>query len=395
MKFAKRLDHLGTENAFVVLTKVVKMREAGKDIINFAVGEPDFNTPENVKEAAIDAIKNNHTHYGPPSGLPEFKRVIANYIASSRGKDVSPGEVVITTGTKPIIFYSALALIEEGDEVIYPNPGYPIYESVINFAGGKAVPAPILESKNFSYDIDHLESLINQKTKIIIINSPANPTGGVLTRSDLEKIAKLAIKNNIWVMSDEIYSRIVYGWKFESIFSIDGMKERTILVDGFSKVYSMTGWRLGYGVMPLELAERITRLENNCSTCTATFNQYAGIEAYTGSQDEPDNMIKEFRERRDIMVEGLNAIKGFNCLLPKGSFYVFPNVTEVCKNMGFKGAEELQKYLLEEANIAVLPRSSFGKKNIGEKDEYIRLSYAVSRKNIIEGLSRIKKAIEG
>lgn len=394
MKMAKRLGRLGTENAFVVLAQVTRLKEEGKDIINFGVGEPDFDTPSNIKRAGISAIENNMTHYSSPAGLPDFKRTVADYISKTRNIEVGMDEVVITPGVKPMIFYSIHALVDEGDEVIYPNPGYPIYESVINFVGGKAVPIPILESKGFSFDIDYLEKAVTGKTKLIILNSPQNPTGGILSESDLEKIADIANKKDLWVLSDEIYSRVIYGRKFNSIISIPGMKERTVLLDGFSKIYAMTGWRLGYGIMNKALAEQVTRLETNCDSCTATFTQLAGIEAYAGPQIETEKMVKEFKERRDIIVEGLNNINGIKCLSPEGAFYVFPNVTEACKNLGLSGAKELQELLLYKGGVAVLPRTSFGNKNIGETEEYIRLSYATSKKNIMEGLKRIKNIIE-
>lgn len=394
MKFAKRMDRLGTENAFVVLSEVTKLREQGRDIVNFCVGEPDFDTPANIKKAGIKAIEENKTHYSPPAGVPDFRRVVAKHITETRKIDVSMEEVVISCGVKPMIFYVLNALIDESDEVIYPNPGYPAYESVINYAGGKAIPLPLLEEKNFSFDVNDLKRLITARTKMIIINSPENPTGGVLSQSDLEGIAQLAKNNNLFVLSDEIYSRIVYGSEARSIASIDGMKDRTILTDGFSKIYAMTGWRLGYGVMNKEIAEVVTRLQTNVDIHSATFTQYAGIEAYKGSQDETYKMVKEFRERRDLIVSGLNDIKGVKCLVPEGAFYVFPNVTKACENLGLKDSKELMITLLNNANVAVLSRSSFGVKNTGEKEEYIRLSYATSKENILEGLKRIKKLLE-
>lgn len=394
MKFAKRLDRLGTENAFTVLGKVLKLREQGKDIVSFCIGEPDFNTPENIKNAAIKALNDNMTHYSPSGGLPEFKRAIASYVSKTRGIPVAEENVCAASGGKLIIYHTIQALIDPGDEAIYPNPGYPIYESIINFVGGKAVPLPLLESKEFSFDIKDLENIVTDKTKLIIINTPQNPTGGILSKKDLEAIAKIAIDRNIYVLSDEIYSRILYDGEFNSIASLPGMQERTIIVDGFSKTYAMTGWRLGFGVTNKTLMEQITNLENNCESCTVTFNQLAGIEALNGPQDDVDKMVKEFKERRNLIVGLLNDIKGFKCLMPKGAFYAFPNVTQACKNMGFKDAEELQNYLLYEGNVAVLARTSFGIKNFGENEEYIRLSYATSKENIKEGLARIKKAVE-
>jgi aspartate aminotransferase len=394
MELAERLGRLGSENAFTVLGKVMKLREQGKNIVSFCIGEPDFNTPENIKNAAINAINNNMTHYSPSGGFPDFKRIIADYISKTRGINVSEENVCVTSGGKPIIYYTIHALVNPGDEAIYPNPGYPIYESIINFVGGKPVPLPLLESREFSFDVETLENIVTDKTKLIIINTPQNPTGGLLSKEDLKAIAKIAVERDIFVLSDEIYSRILYEGEFNSISSLPGMQERTIIVDGFSKTYAMTGWRLGFGIANKELMQHITNLENNCESCTVTFNQYAGMEALTGPQNEVDKMVQEFRERRDLIVDLLNDIKGFRCLKPKGAFYAFPNVTQACKNLGFKDAEQLQDYLLYKGDVAVLARTSFGLKNKDEKEEYIRLSYATSKENIIEGLSRIKKAVE-
>jgi Aspartate/tyrosine/aromatic aminotransferase len=394
MRLAKRMSRLGNENAFVVLAEVTKLKEQGIDIINFGVGEPDFDTPLNIKNAGIKAINDNLTHYSPPAGVPDFRRSVARYISATRNIEIDMDNVIIGPSTKPIIFNAISALIESGDEVIYPNPGYPIYESLINYVGGKAVPLPLLEEKEFSFDINDLKKAITDKTRMIIINSPQNPTGGILKKDDLKAIAKIAIENDIWVMSDEIYSRIFYEGEFNSIISIEGMMDRTILVDGFSKVFAMTGWRLGYGIMPKELIISMIALNTNIITCTATFTQYAGIEGLEGPQDDTYRMVEEFRARRDIIVAGLNGIKGIKCLLPKGAFYVFPNVTQACRNLGLKDSKELQLLLLHEGNVAVLPRTSFGIKNEGETEEYIRLSYATSRENIAEGLKRIKKVIE-
>jgi aspartate aminotransferase len=394
MRLARRMSRLGNENAFVVLAEVTKLKEQGRNIVNFGVGEPDFDTPLNIKNAGIKAINDNLTHYSPPAGVPDFRRSVARYISRTRNIDVTMGNVIIGPSTKPVIFYAISALIDSGDEVIYPNPGYPIYESLINYVGGKAVPLPLLEEKEFSFDINDLKKAVTDKTRMIIINSPQNPTGGILKKEDLKAIAKIAIENDIWVMSDEIYSRIFYEGEFNSIISIDGMKERTILVDGFSKVFAMTGWRLGYGIMPKELIPYMVALNTNIITCTATFTQYAGIEGLEGPQDDTYRMVEEFKARRDIIVDGLNDIKGFKCLSPKGAFYVFPNVTQACRNLGLKDSLALQQLLLHDGNVAVLPRTSFGVKNAGEKEEYIRLSYATSRENIAEGLARIKKVIE-
>ncbi len=394
MQIARRMGRLGTETAFEVLAEVNRLKAEGENIISFALGEPDFDTPQNIKDAATKAISEGYTHYSPSAGILPLRESIAHYISETRGIEVEPEEVVVTPGAKPIVFDGILSCINEGDEVIYPNPGYPIYESVINFVGGKPVPLPLLEEKNFSFDPEDLRERITPKTKMIIINSPQNPTGGILSQDDLETIARIAIQNDIWVLSDEMYCNMVYDGKFQSIVSIPGMKERTILIDGFSKTYAMTGWRLGFGIMRKELTTHIARIETNANSCTATFTQYAGIEALEGPQDDSLAMIGEFQKRRDIIYKGLNNIKGIKCLKPKGAFYIYPNVTEACRNLDLRDSKELQQYLLHKANVAVLARSCFGQRNVGEKDEYIRLSYATSRENIIEGLKRIKKAIE-
>lgn len=395
MRLANRLNMLGTENAFEVLAEVTKLQSAGRDIISFAIGEPDFKTPDNVKTACIKALQENHTHYSPSAGLPILRQTIADYAAKLRGIPFHPNEVVVTPGGKPIIYYTLHALVNPGDEVIYPNPGFPIYESVIKFVGGIPVPAPLLEEKNFSIDTAHLKSLITDKTKLIILNSPQNPTGGMLTEQDLKDIAALAVENDLWVLSDEIYSRIIYSGTFSSISVLPGMKERTIILDGFSKTYAMTGWRLGYGLMNEALAAELARMVTNCESCTNTFIQYAALEALTGPQDFVHAMVEEFKARRDLIVEGLNDIKGITCKTPNGAFYVFPNVTKACRNLDCNDAKELQRRLLYEGNVAVLPRTAFGAINEGESEEYVRLSYATSRDNIVKGLERIKKVIEG
>ena len=394
MQIANRMNRLGTETAFEVLTEVNQLKAQGRDVISFAIGEPDFNTPANIIEAGSKALQEGYTHYGPSAGLTSFRESIARYVSRTRGIKIHPEEVVVTPGAKPIIFYSLLACVNKEDEVIYPNPGFPIYESVINFIGAKAVPLPLLEEKDFRFDINMLKEKISESTKLIIINSPQNPTGGILTQNDLESIADLAIQNDIWVFSDEIYCNMVYDGDFKSIISLPGMKERTILLDGFSKTYAMTGWRLGFGVMNSELASHFTRLETNSVSCTSTFTQMAGIEALEGSQEESQKMIAEFHSRRDIIVEALNNIEGISCKNPGGAFYVFPNITEACQNLNLKDSREFQHYLLYEAGVAVLARTCFGQKNQEENQEYIRLSYATSRENIIEGIKRIKKAVE-
>ncbi|MGI6037492.1 MAG: pyridoxal phosphate-dependent aminotransferase [Limnochordia bacterium] len=394
MRLAERMSRLGTETAFEVLAEVKQLEAQGRQIISFAIGEPDFDTPDNVKQAGIEAINSNETHYGPSAGIMPLREAIASYIGSTRGISVRPEEVVVTPGAKPIIFHSILALVDPGDEVIYPNPGFPIYESVINFVGGVPVPMPLLEERDFRFDIDHLRSVVNEKTKLLILNSPQNPTGGVLTKEDLAAVAELAMKYDFMVLSDEVYSRLVFDGEFHSIASIPGMKERTIILDGFSKTYAMTGWRLGYGVMPEELAVHVARIETNCESCTATFTQIAGVEALTGPQDASAAMAAEFKRRRDFIVAGLNDIEGISCRTPGGAFYAFPNVTEAVRKLGLKDANELARKLLYEGNVAVLGRTCFGTRNVGENEEYVRLSYATSMENIKEGLARIKAVIE-
>jgi len=324
-----------------------------------------------------------------------LRSAIARHVGETRGIDARPEHVVVTPGAKPIIFYSILALVEPGDEVIYPNPGFPIYESVIRFAGGRPVPAPLLETKGFRLDVDAVARLVTDRTRMIIINSPHNPTGSVLTRADLEALAELARRHDLWVLSDEIYSRIVFDGEFVSIASLPGMQERTIILDGFSKIYAMTGWRLGYGVMPEFLAEAVARLVTNCESCTATFTQYAGIAALTGPQQPSLAMVDEFRARRDMIVAGLNAIPGVTCHLPGGAFYVFPNVTGLCRRLGLPDAKALQERLLQDAGVAVLARSAFGAPLEDEREQYVRFSYATSRENIAEGLRRMQAFAAG
>jgi len=394
VQLAKRMSRLGTENAYEVAAQVAKLRLTGKDIITFGLGEPDFDTPENIKAACIKALNENQTHYAASAGLLSLRKAVAKEAGKLRGMDIDPDEVVVGPGVKPIIFGSIMALVDEGDEVIYPNPGYPTYESVSNFVGAKTISLPLWEKKGFAFEAETLKKMVTKKTKMIFINSPQNPTGGVLSKKDLEEIATLARKFNFWVVADEIYGRILYDDEFISIASLPGMKERTIIVDGFSKIYSMTGWRLGYGIMPGELAAQMVKLQINANSCTNTFVQIAGVEAISGDQSEPEKMVAEFRKRRDLMVKLLNEIKGFSCHIPKGAFYAFPNVTEACKALGLKSAIELQAYILDKADVAVVARTYFGPKNEGETDEYIRLSYATSQENIKEGLARIKKVIE-
>jgi aspartate/methionine/tyrosine aminotransferase len=322
-----------------------------------------------------------------------FREVLADYINRTRGTDYAPANVVVTPGAKPIMFFTILALADEGDEVVYPNPGFPIYESMIDFVGAKAVPLPLVEEHAFSFDADRLEDLVSEKTRLLILNSPQNPTSGVVPRESLQKVAELAQKYDFYVLSDEIYSRLVYDGEFQSITQFPGMTERTIILEGHSKTYAMTGWRLGYGVMPEELAVAIGQLMTNSNSCTSDFTQMAGIEAITGPQDGADRMKQIFQERRDIIVDGLNAIEGITCLKPEGAFYVWPNVTGVCQTLGLPDSKALQNYLLHEAGVAVLGRQCFGRRAPEEDQEYVRFSYASSIDAIREGLKRIEEAV--
>jgi aspartate/methionine/tyrosine aminotransferase len=395
MKFAKRIDRLGTETAFDVLAVVNQLKAQGRDIISFAIGEPDFDTPSHIKDAAKQALDDNWTHYNPSSGLPQFKEAIVEDSKRVRpGFSCEPDEVVVTPGAKPIIFHSILSIVELGDQVVYPNPGFPIYESMIKFADGDPVPAPLLESKAFSFDRDDLRRRVTDRTALIIINSPQNPTGGMLQPEDLETVAELAQKHDCWVLSDEVYNRMVWEGEFHSIAQLPGMKERTIIIDGCSKTFAMTGWRIGWGIMPKGMAPNISRLITNSDSCTCSFSQIASAAWLRGPTDDVDRMVAEFRERSTIVVDGLNDIEGVSCVVPKGAFYVFPNVTKACQKLGLPDARELASYLLHEAGVAVLGRTCFGSRNEGEDQEYIRLSYATAKDLIREGLARMKDAIE-
>src|SRR5436189_2627308 len=354
LRLAKRMSRLGTETAFEVLVKAKALEAQGRDIIHLEIGEPDFDTPRNIVDAGCDALHKGFTHYGPSAGLPQLREVIAEYVSETRRITVRPDEVVVVPGGKSIIFFSILALAEESDEVIYPNPGFPIYESMINYVGAKAVPIRLREELDFRLDANELAALINNRTKLIILNSPQNPTGGVLEKKDIDAIARAIGDRNIAVLSDEIYSRLIFDGEHYSIMSINGMKERTILLDGFSKTYAMTGWRMGYGVMRADLATHIARLMTNSSSCTASFTQIAGIEAIRGDQSSVEKMRKEFQARRDVFVTGLNRIKGFSCRMPKGAFYVFPNITKTVWK-----SKRLADGLLEQAGVACLSGTAF------------------------------------
>jgi aspartate/methionine/tyrosine aminotransferase len=377
---ALRMSRLGTETAFEVLSKAKALERQGKSIVHLEIGEPDFETPSNIVEAAATALHTGWTHYGPSAGLPELRQTIAAYVSRSRSVEVSPEEVVVVPGGKPIIFYTMLALVDRGDEVIYPNPGFPIYESMINYVGGTAVPIPLREERDFAVDPHELASLISDRTKLIILNSPQNPTGGVLSRRDVEKIAEAIGDRNIMVLSDEIYCRLQFEGEPFSMMSIPWMQDRTILLDGFSKTYAMTGWRMGYGVMRADLAAQFTRLMTNSNSCTASFTQRAGIEAISGDQAPVELMRSEFERRSRFFVDGLNQIKGFRCRMPKGAFYVFPNIEQT----GWK-AKPLADALLDTAGVAALSGTAFGCYGEG----FLRFSVANSMTQLEEALRRI------
>ena len=384
--FAKRMETLGTETAFEVLAKAKALEKQGKEIVHLEIGEPDFDTPRNIKDAAIKAINGGYTHYGPSAGLPDFREAIAQYVSKTRGIKAEADEVVVTPGAKPIMFFSILALVNPGDEVMYPNPGFPIYESMVNFVDAKPVPIPLPEDNDFRLEPEFIKKHITKKTKLIILNYPENPTGGVVTKEDLKVIADcIANRDDVFVLADEIYSRIIYEGKHESIASLPGMKDKTILLDGFSKTYAMTGWRLGYGVMRKDIATKVAQLMTNSNSCTCSFTQMAGMEGLKGPQTEPEKMVAEFRKRREVIVSGLNGIKGITCKKPHGAFYVFPNI----KGTGMD-CRKLADHLLYNSGVAVLAGTCFGK--YGE--DHLRLSFANSVENIKKALERIAKGVE-
>lgn len=384
-RIAQRMFGLGTETAFEVLARAKQLEAKGRDIVHLEIGEPDFDTPRNVVDAGAEAIRSGWTHYGPSAGQPDARAAIAEWFSADRGVKIGPENVVITPGAKPILFYSVLALVNPGDEVIYPDPGFPIYESVISFFGAKAVPLPLREDRDFTFEVADLEARITDKTKMVIINSPHNPCGSMLGKETLAQIAELAERHDFWVLADEIYSQITYEEPHESITQFDGMLDRTIVVDGFSKTYAMTGWRLGYGIFPKDVEPHISRLMTNSNSCTASFTQIAGIEALRGPQDEVKAMVAEFRRRRDRIVDGLNSIEGISCVKPKGAFYAFPNV----KELGMKSSD-LQHRLLEEGGVAALAGTSFGQEGEG----YLRFSYANSLEDIEKALELIENLLQ-
>jgi aspartate aminotransferase len=383
VRLAERMNRLGTETAFDCLCRA-RALECKMDVVHLEIGEPDFDTPKHIREAAKKALDEGYTHYGPSAGLLELRQAVADYSGRLRGVHFNPEQVVITPGGKPVMAFAIMALVEEGDEVIYPNPGFPIYESMINYMGGTAVPVRLLEERDFRLDAEELASLVNPRTKLIIINSPQNPTGGVLTREDLRLIADTALEHNVWILADEIYSEILYDEKFESISQFPEIHQRLIILDGFSKTYAMTGWRIGYGIMPVPMAEKLARIQTNTNSCTATFTQRACLDALSGPRTEVESMLAEFKKRRDFIVKGLSEIPGFRCRVPLGAFYAFPNI----EGTGID-CEVIAHRLLEEKGVACLCGTCFGKYG----DGFLRFSYANSIENIGKALERIKELV--
>jgi aspartate aminotransferase len=384
MKLSERMARLGTETAFEVLVRARALEAKGRDIVHLEIGEPDFDTPSFITEAAIEALRGGATHYGPAAGLPDLRQAVAEDSTRRRGVKATPEMVVVTPGGKPIMFYVILALIDPGDEVLYPNPGFPIYESMIRYIGGVPVPVRLVEDRGFELDVQQLIDKIGPKTRLIILNYPHNPTGGVVPESGLRAIADAAAKHGVPVLADEIYNRIVYDVEHKSIAALPGMEPLAIVLDGFSKTYAMTGWRLGYGIMPAPMAQVVAKLQTNAASCTASFTQMAGAAALRGDQSSVDTMVAEFRRRRDAIVDGLRSIPGFNCVRPKGAFYVFPNIV----GTGYS-ARPLADRLLDEAGVACLSGTAFGEWGEG----HLRFSYATSLERIHEALERIRKLV--
>jgi aspartate aminotransferase len=384
MDFAERVLNLQAEGAYYMLARAQALESAGRKIIHLEIGQPDSPTFKNISEAGIRGIQSGFTRYTPPAGIPALREAVAEAAGRRRGISFSPAQVVIGPGAKPALFFPTLAIVRPGDEVIYPDPGFPTYAAMIEVAGGVPVPVPLREEEDFSFDLAAFDRLVNERTRMIILNSPSNPTGGVMPHSALEHIAETAIRNDIWVLSDEIYSRLVYETPDSSIASLPGMAERTIICDGFSKTYAMTGWRLGYGIMPELLAERVDLLLTHSVGCTASFTQLAGLEAIQGPQDQAESVVAEYRRRRDVLVAGLDALSGVRCRTPQGAFYVFPNVSAFGKPVDW-----LAEYLLEEAGVALLPGTAFGRNGEG----YLRLCFANSLENIQLALEKMAAAL--
>ena len=380
LRLAEAMSRLGTETAFEVLVRAQQLERAGREIVHLEIGEPDFPTADHIIEAGARALREGWTHYGPSAGLPQLREAVAEEVARRRGIPVDPSQVVITPGGKPIMFFSILALVDRGDEVVYPNPGYPIYESMINFAGGRATPYGFREDHDFDVDVGQIIDKITDRTRLLILNSPQNPTGGVIPRAALAELARAVTDRDLFILSDEIYSRLIYEGEHASIAQFPGLAERTIILDGFSKTYAMTGWRLGYGVMPADLAQQVTKLQTNATSCTASFTQVAGVAALRGDQSGVDAMREEFRRRRSVIVEGMNRIPGFRCRQPQGAFYVFPNITGTGRD-----SKTLANALLNEAGVACLSGTAFGAWGEG----YLRFSFANSVENIQKALDWI------
>ena len=385
MKIAQRMSRLGTESAFEVLAKARRLEAEGMEVIHLEIGEPDFNSPSNIVDAGKRALDEGYTGYSPSPGYPELRERIAKEVRETRGVSVTGDNVVVTPGGKPIMFFLMMAVVDPGDEVLYPNPGFPIYESMISFVGGVPVPMQLHESKDFNIDIDEIAGQITGRTKLMVINSPNNPCGSVIPREDLERLSELAKQHDIIVLADEIYSKFLYEGKHHSVSTFPDMRERTIILDGFSKSYAMTGWRIGYGVMPLELVEPISRLATNSVSCTASFTQMAALEALDGPQDHSYNMVAEFKRRRDIIVDGLNQIKGIRCRVPKGAFYAFPNIEDTGMS-----SEQFADDLLNKAGVACLTGEAFGEYG----DGFVRFSFANSTENIEKALERIESFVK-
>jgi aspartate/methionine/tyrosine aminotransferase len=385
VELAASLDRLGTETAFSVLARARELERQGRDVIHLEIGEPDFPTPAHICDAAAAAMRAGETHYCPSAGIPEFREVCAGYLSRTRGIDVRPDRVLVGTGAKPFLFFTILALCNPGDEVVYPDPGFPIYESAIRWSGATPVPLPLLEERDFVFDLGDLEARLSPRTKLVILNSPQNPTGGVVGTEDTAAAARLLAGSDAWVLSDEVYARMLYEGSFASVASHEGLLERTVLLDGLSKTYAMTGWRCGFAAVPEALVDPLVRFFVNSTSCVPPFVQLAGIAALTGPQDEPAAMLEEFRARRDLVVAGLNELPGVTCRTPHGAFYAFPNVSGVPIP-----AEELATRLLEEAGVAVLAGTAFGQ--VGAHN--LRLSYANSQENLRRALERMRDLLE-
>ena len=384
MDFSERVTQLVAEGAYYMLARAQELEATGREIIHLEIGQPDFPTFDNIAQAGIQAIQEGYTRYTPAAGIKPLREALAKYAGEQRGIQIDPSQVVVCPGAKPALFFPTLALVRPGDEVIYPNPGFPTYEAMIPVAGGVPVPVPLSEENDFSFDLEAFDHLISNRTRLIILNSPSNPTGGVMPPAALDHIAAVAQERDIWVLSDEIYARLVYDVSVPSIAALPGMQERTIICDGYSKTYAMTGWRLGYGIMPPALAERVELLLNHSVGCTASFTQMAGLEAINGPQDAANAAVAKYKHRRDVLINGLNTIPGISCRLPQGAFYAFPNITAYGRE-----SDWLAEYLLIEAGVALLPGTSFGKYGEG----YLRLCFANSLENIQIALEHLSAAL--